>query len=170
MRLLLRFFFRRLGKTSQAPFDTARVNTYAESLAHDFDEIDQAQCGILGTCLHQVREYIVGELVGTVWTARAGEETWHAAFGERFARLIKRRAREAKSRRRTRDRRGIDSDLPQHLVLDLDKIVGGEEDTALEERIGNVLRVGVQGAIPAEEFPFSGSWALCQCDLPFDPV
>jgi hypothetical protein len=157
IRLLVRFFFRLLDKMSQSAFDAATVYAHTEPLAHEDDQVLQAQCGVLGAHPHQLRDDLVGKLVGAVWATFAGQEARHAALGEGFASLIKGRARETKSRGCARDRHTIDPDLPQHFVLDLQQIVGIEEDAALKERIGDVLGVRMQGAAHPQKFSFACS-------------
>src|SRR6516165_11232431 len=61
--------------------------------------------------------------------------------------LIVSRARKSKGGSRLTDRLLLDLDAAQHLVLDLDQVVGIEELALLEQRIPHLLRARMQTSL-----------------------
>src|SRR5262249_58556461 len=90
-----------------------------------------------------------GKLVSALGAPLVGQQSGQAALLEAHLRLVKRRPGEAKFARGFRNRPLFHADLAQHLVLDLQQVVGIEEVAGLKEWMSYLLRTGIEGPLLA---------------------
>ena len=89
-----------------------------------------------------------------MWTGLLRNQSSQPILLESGLSLIERGPRQSGFVRRQVDRGLFGLYPPQHLVLDLDQIVGIEETAVLEQCGGDRLGVGVQDTLLAEEAAF----------------
>ena len=87
-----------------------------------------------------------GQLVPFLGPAMLGQQATQAAFLESSLRLIDRGARNAERGRHIDDRDSFHAVSTQHLVANLEKILGVEERILFEQTVGNSVGARVEGA------------------------
>ena len=99
-------------------------------------------------------QYRSRQLVGSMGTGLLRNQSSQTILLDGGLGLIKRGPRESGFVRRQADRGLFGLDPPQHLVLDLDQIVGIEEAVVLEQRRSDRFGVRVQDTLLAEQAAF----------------
>src|SRR5215472_7420608 len=121
-----------------------------ELLFHQLGQLRETQARLRCALLGHELENRGGKLVSAPGTPLVGQQSGQAALRETHLRLVKRRPGEAKLARGLRNRPLLHADLAQHLVLDLQQIVGIEEVAGLEERVSYILRTRIESSLLAK--------------------
>src|SRR6516225_6985640 len=109
-----------------------------------------SQCRIFGSLLEDKLHHLAGQLVPSLRPPLVGKQAEDSVLLERRLRLVERWARESERARRFADGFSIHVNLAQHLVLDLQQVVGIEEIAVLEQGMTDGLGLWVESAVPAE--------------------
>ena len=88
--------------------------------------------------------HLGGQFVATLRAAFVRKQAEYAVPLKRRLSLIERWTREAEGLRGLADRTPVDVNLAQHLVLDLQQVVGIEEVAVVKQRMGDGLRTRVE--------------------------
>src|ERR1035441_5439296 len=142
----------RLGKRSRcsypffllpqnAALDTARMDHHAEAFLNPFGQCRPTERWFCRPLLVDKVQYFQGELVRPTGPPLLWNQTCQTTLLEVHLRLIKRRPGHAKGRGRAAHGVLVDFDSAQHLVLDLDEILGIEEVAVLEQGVGYLFRM-----------------------------
>lgn len=114
------------------------------------------QMGLSGTLLIEEGQYGSRQFVGPVGTGFLWNQSCQTALLERCLGLIKGGPGQPGFAGRTTDWGAFGGDAPQHLVLDLDQIVGIEEVAFLKECGRDGLGMRMEDALLAEGTAFGG--------------
>src|SRR6266568_5517820 len=126
-RVSLSFFFR-----PQAPLNAARIHLNPESLLDGLDQLFRSERRIFDSLLGDKLHHLVGEFVSRLRTAFLRKQAGYSVLLKRRLCLVERGARETEGTRRLADGVLVDVNLTQHLVLDLQQVVGIEEIAVLK--------------------------------------
>jgi hypothetical protein len=126
---------------------TTRVHAHTEALVHPLGQAVAANTGIGRTRIDDELQHRRGELVGAVGTGLVRDQRGQATLLEGRLGLVERRTRETTGLGRFGDRALVDADQSQHLVLDLQHVVGIEEFVALEQRVNDAARARVERCV-----------------------
>src|SRR5579863_1552941 len=96
------------------------------------------------------------QLVAAARSALFWKQARQAGLLKRGPGLIERRPGESKGFRRRTDGLLVDSDLTEHLVLDLDQVLRVEEIAVLKQLVLYILRARVENPLLAERLAFEG--------------
>jgi hypothetical protein len=147
----LAFFF-----PQKLALDAAGMHPQIELLFHRFRELSETQRRVRGPLLGHELHHLRSELVAASRTALPGQQSGQATLLESEFGLIERRPRETKLLGRLGNRPLVHTDLSQHLVFYLDQVVGIEELAVLKQRMGHILRAGVEGSVLPQGSLFVG--------------
>jgi hypothetical protein len=140
------FFF-----APQLPLDAAGMNLHAEALADPLGQLIGTDTRIGGARLRDELQHRWGELVAGMRSGLVGNQASQAPLLECLLGLVERRAREPTGLGGLADRSLVDIDQSQHLVLDLQQVVGIEELAAREQRVRDATRARVErGVLPQD--------------------
>jgi hypothetical protein len=127
-----------------------------EALLHLVHKLARPRGGSLRQHLLEEIDDVFGELV-TFVGPRPVRDDPRKAFGfETLAGGVERWPREPEPSGGLRHRISVDSDSPQHLVLDLDEVLRVEEVVFGEERVADRLRPSIEGTVLFEGTALGG--------------
>src|SRR5947209_4176303 len=141
IRISAPFFF-----PQQWPLDAPRVNLDEELSLCKLGQLREAQRWLRFLLRHEEGHYCRRKFVAALRTALQRCQPRQSGFGKTELGLIEGGAGEPKLPCSLRNRLVVDMDLPEHLVLDLNHVVGIEKVAALEQRMVHILRTRVERA------------------------
>ena len=119
----------------QSALDAAWMNRNAELFLNRGSQLSYAQRGLFGSGLLHIAEHFGRQLVRSPRPTFFGNQTGQSLSLKIQLGLIVGRARKSKGGSRLTDRLLLDLHAAQHLVLDLDQVVGIEELVLMEQRV-----------------------------------
>jgi hypothetical protein len=125
-----------------------------EVLLHQLCQPSDAQRRLGCSLLHQKLHNLHVQFVAASWASLQRNQAGQPGLLEGGLRMIERGAREPEGLRRLRNRMVVDLDLPEHLVLHLDHVVGVEEVAVLKQRMAHILGTRVERALLSQSLPF----------------
>jgi hypothetical protein len=132
----------------QRPLQTAAVNRDTELFPNGPDTGDCRQAGLGSSQGHHIVDDFGGQLVPFFGPTVLGKQAAQACLLECGLGLIDGGARNAKLGSHIDDRDSLHAVPAQHLVADLEKILGIEEWILLEQSVGNRVGARVERASP----------------------
>ena len=121
----------------QRPLQTAAVNRDTEFVLNGLDTGDCSQAGLGSSQGQHIVDDFGGQLVPFFGSTVLGKQAAQAGLLECSLGLIDGGARNAKIGSHIDDRNSLHAVPAQHLVADLEKILGIEEWIFFEQRVGN---------------------------------
>ena len=118
-----------------------------ESLLDSLDKLLRSDGLVLPASFVDELHHFLVELVGSMGPSLLWDKSGEARLLEGLQCLVEGRARETKVRRAVSNGFLFDSNLPEHLVLDLNEIARVEELVCGEERVVDALGMGTQSAL-----------------------
>ena len=123
------------------------MDVNAEALPHALGKLCASQRAVLPQLLLEEVEDFVAEFVSAVWTTLARHEAQQAPCREVALRLVDARPRATELGSDRRDRTPFLAHGPEHLVAGLDQVARVEERVVSKQRVGDALRVRIEGAL-----------------------
>jgi len=130
----------------QSPLETAPVEGNSIVFLDGSNALDGGQPRFCRPQACYVVENFGRHLVPTLWTTLTGQQAGQASPIEGCLCLIKGGPRDPKSGRRIENRHSFGAVPPQHLVTNLEKILGIEERVLFEQEIGHGFGVWIERA------------------------
>jgi len=141
----LPFFFRQ-----QPALNAARMHLNSKPLLNGLGQLFGGEPRILGSLLDHKIHYFAGQLVPSLRATFVREQAEHPVLLKCRLRLVEGGARESESMRSFADGLLIHVNLAEHLVLDLQEVVGIEEIAVLKQRVSDRFGLRIERAMPAE--------------------
>lgn len=138
------------------PFQSPPVYDHTELLPNPCDKFGHRERRRCGALLEDEIQHSRRKFVRSVRAALARNQSREALLRNRLLGLIERRARQSERRCSFGHGRFVDLDAAKHLVLDLQQIVGVEEVSCLEQRLGDGLRMWMEDALLAKSLHLCG--------------
>jgi|SRR5947209_7450247 len=126
------------------------MHLHREALLNGLGQLFGSERGIFGALLEDKNHHFAGQLVPALRTPFVRKQAEYSVLLKRRLRLVERGAREAEDQRGFADGVLVDVNLAQHLVLDLQQVVGIEEVAVLKEGMSDRLGLRVERTVPAE--------------------
>ena len=139
----------------QLALDAARVHLNLESFPDGIGQLLRSQGSIRGLLLRNEPHHFGSQFVAALRAALVRKQAEESVLLKGCLRLIERGARKPAGVCGLADRALVDVNLAQHLVLDLDQVVGIEEAAVLKQRIGNGFRMRVESAMTPQRLAFA---------------
>jgi hypothetical protein len=130
----------------QRPFHAAAVNRDPKVVLNGLDASDGRQPRVGGAQGPHILDDLGGQLVPILGPTVLGQQATQAAFLESSLSLIDGGARNAERGRHIDDRDSFHAVSAQHLVANLEKVLGVEEWILFEQTVGNSVGARVEGA------------------------
>lgn len=136
----------------QRALDAARMHAEAKSIVHLLGECRHAQGSVGFDPFVDKGHDGLGELVRTLGSLLGGQKPRHPRTFEGGSCLVEGRSGESKVQRSLTRWAALFAYGPQHLVLHLSCVARIEEGIVLEQGVGDLLRVRMQGSPVCELF------------------
>jgi len=128
----------------QLPLNTAGMYLQIKFLFHQLRQLSETQFRLCGSSFGHEPHDSGSQLMAAFWAPLVGQQSRQAALFEGELRLVKRGPGEAELPSRLRNGLAVDSHVSEHFIFHLDQVVGIEEVTVLEERMGDILGMGIE--------------------------
>ena len=126
------------------------MNLNAKPFLNGLGQLFGSKRRILGSLVENKIHYFAGQLVPSLRAAFVREQAKHPVLLKCRLRLVEGGAGESESVRGFADGLLIHVNLAEHLVLDLQKVVGVEEIAVLKQRVSDRFGLRIERAMSAE--------------------
>ena len=134
----------------QPPLNAARMYLNPETFLNSLGQLFWTECGVFGSQLKDKIHHFAGQLVSSLRTTLVRKQAEDSVLLEGRLRLVEGGAREPEGACRFADGVAVHVNLAQHLVLDLQQVVGIEEIAVLKQGVTDRLGLWIERTVAAK--------------------